>query len=83
MVQLPSPQLLSGASAEVSVHQLGATLGAEMEQIFPDAPRGHTFLAAITFQFPCNGIDLTLGPGTGHAPQASRIPGSQRDLPSS
>ena len=69
MLRVPMPQQLCGTSAEVSIHRLGATLGSEMEHIFPDAPHGQCFLAAITFQFPLDGIDLAVDSGAGYTAQ--------------
>ena len=64
-IQAPRQQLLCSESAEVSVHQLGTSLAAEMEHIFPDSPREDVFLAAITFQFPAEGADLAAGLASG------------------
>ena len=74
MVQAPVQQQLCGEAAELSVHQLGRSLAAEMEHIFPDAPRQHGFLATITFQFPSQGLDLAPDSSGGVAPQACYAP---------
>lgn len=78
MVEAPRQQQLCGAAAQVSVHKLGSSLAAEMEHLFPDAPRERSFLAVITFQFPAGGIDLAPGPKAGTNPQACS---SQRHRP--
>ena len=76
MVVSPTSTQLLGQQAEVSVHELGAALAADLQHVFPDlnSPSAqHSLLAGMVFQFPDADIDLTSASQGGTvAPEVSR-----------